>query len=135
VLTQCLREPFVLVPNVSHCFIFCFHIFFYSSDLSGEKPEELKTDADRERAGEWYWMPDAMEGFVPAKLISENAQKRQLETEDGRQHSLLKKEVPQMDRLYWTQLRERVRDLVMLDVSAQINISEDTQRVELEQDG
>ena len=83
---------------------------------TGEKPEELKTEADRERAGEWYWCPHAVEGFLPAKLVSQNAQKWQLETEDGAQHSLGKKEYPTLERMYWTQLRFLQKDLVMLDV-------------------
>jgi len=87
---------------------------------SGEKPEELKTEADRERAGEWYFMPHAVEGFVPARLVSENAQKRQLETEDLKQHAIMKKEYPQLDRLYWTQLRFLQRDLVMLDAMSHV---------------
>jgi hypothetical protein len=83
-----------------------------------------KTEADRERAGEWYWMPHALEGFVPARLVSENAQKRQLETEDMKQHAISKKEVPNMDRLYWTQLRFLQKDLVMLDVMSHPLISQ-----------
>lgn len=81
-----------------------------------EKPEELKTEADRERAGEWYWMPHSVEGFLPAKKISDNAQKWQMETEDGQQHSLTKKEYPTLDRMSWLQLRFLQKDLVMLDV-------------------
>ena len=53
-------------------------------DQQWEKPEELKTEADRERAGEWYWMPHAEEGFVPAKKIGESGAKISFETEDGR---------------------------------------------------
>ena len=90
----------------------------------GEKPEELKTDADRERAGEWYWCPDAVEGFVPAKKLSDNAQKWQFELENGQQVSINKKEFPQLDRLYWTQLRFLQKDLVMLDVMSHPLMSE-----------
>ena len=82
-----------------------------------EKPEELKTEADRERAGDWIWMPHPVEGFLPAKRISENAQKLVAETEDGRQHTILKKELQgPIEQLRWTQLNQLQRDLVMLDV-------------------
>jgi len=81
-----------------------------------EKPEELKTEVDRERAGEWYWMPHSVEGFVPARKTGENPTKWMLETEDGQSHNLSKKEYPQLDRLYWVQLNQLQKDLVMLDV-------------------
>ena len=82
-----------------------------------EKPEELKTEADRERAGDWIWMPHPVEGFLPAKRISENPQKLVAETEDGRQHTILKKELQgPVEQLRWTQLNQLQRDLVMLDV-------------------
>ncbi len=38
-----------------------------------EKPEELKTEADREKEGEWYWVPDEKEAYVPAKKIGGNS--------------------------------------------------------------
>jgi myosin heavy subunit len=60
-------------------------------------------------------MPHPLEGFIPAKEISNNAQKWQLEAEDGSQHSLSKKEHPQLERLSWLQLRFLQKDLVMLD--------------------
>ena len=82
-----------------------------------EKPEELKTEADRERAGDWIWMPHPVEGFLPAKRLSENAQKLVAETEDGRQHTILKKELQgPVEQLRWSQLSQLQRDLVMLDV-------------------
>jgi myosin heavy subunit len=75
-----------------------------------------KTEADRERVGDWVWMPHPAEGFMAAKKLSENAQKYQLETEDGAQHTLTKKEYPHLDKLSWLQLRFLQQDLVMLDV-------------------
>jgi myosin heavy subunit len=93
--------------------------YFYNSQTgvtTWEKPEELKTDADRERAGEWIWMPHPTDGYIPAKKISENNMKVQCETEDGQTHQIMKKEHPNIEKLYWTQLRQLQRDLVMLDV-------------------
>ena len=82
-----------------------------------EKPEELKTEADRERAGDWIWMPHPVEGFLPARRLSETAVKLVAETEDGRQHTILKKELSApVEQLKWTQLNQLQRDLVMLDV-------------------
>lgn len=60
-------------------------------------------------------MPHANEGFVPAKKLADNAQKWQLETEDGAQHSVSKKEYPTLERMSWLQLRFLHKDLVMLD--------------------
>ena len=88
-----------------------------SDTTQWEKPEELKTEADRERAGDWIWMPHQVEGFLPARRISETAQKLVAETEDGRSHTILKKELTApIEPLKWTQLNQLQRDLVMLDV-------------------
>jgi hypothetical protein len=76
----------------------------------------LKTEADREKAGDWRWMPHAVEGFIPARIVSENAQKWQMEEETGAQHSLAKKEFPQLEKMSWVALRFLQKDLVMLDV-------------------
>ncbi len=93
---------------------------YYYNSQSGvttwEKPEELRGDGDRERAGDWIWMPHPTDGFVPAKKLGENAHKLQCETEDGQTYQISKKEHPNIERLVWSQLRELQRDLVMLDV-------------------
>ena len=88
-----------------------------TNQTTWEKPEELKTEADRERAGDWIWMPHPVEGFLPARRLSETATKLVAETEDGRQHTILKKELTApVEALKWTQLNQLQRDLVMLDV-------------------
>jgi len=82
-----------------------------------EKPDELKTEADRERAGDWVWMPHPVEGFLSARRISENPQKVVCETEDGRSHTILKKELQgPIEVLKWSQLTQLPNDLVLLDV-------------------
>jgi len=44
----------------------------------------LKTDADQERAGNWVWLPDAFEAFVPAKRLETFYDGRvECEKEDG----------------------------------------------------
>lgn len=62
-------------------------------------------------------MPHPVEGFLPARRISETALKVVAETEDGRQHTILKKELSSpIEQLKWVQLNQLQRDLVMLDV-------------------
>jgi hypothetical protein len=49
-----------------------------------DKPDALKTDADQERAGNWVWLPDAFEAFVPAKRLETFYDGRvECEKEDG----------------------------------------------------
>ena len=85
---------------------------------SWDKPECLKTDADKERAGEWVWCPDAVEAFVPAKKLETFYDGRvEVEKEDGTRVTLAKNVV--LEELTWSSLRRPVRDLVMLDVMNQ----------------
>jgi len=83
-----------------------------------DKPECLKTDADKERAGHWVWLPDAHHAFVPAKKLETFYDGRvECEKEDGSRVTVGKNVV--LEDLTWSSLRRPVRDLVMLDVMNQ----------------
>jgi hypothetical protein len=84
-----------------------------SNETTWEKPDCLKTDADREKAGEWYWCPHDVEGFVPAKKVGGGMGRITLETEDGERHTVKGKQAQNLDRMYWTQLSNIQADLVM----------------------
>jgi len=88
----------------------------HTKETTWNVPDELRTESDRRRAGEWIWMPHPHEAFVPAKKIKEDNMRVYCETEDGQQHSINKREHPVIERMDWTQLHQLQRDLVMLDV-------------------
>lgn len=120
-------------PITLHSFYFLFSSSFFNTLYSccsaavclctrlrnsWDKPECLKTDADKERAGEWVWCPDAVEAFVPAKKLETFYDGRvEVEKEDGTRVTLAKNVV--LEELTWSSLRRPVRDLVMLDVMNQ----------------
>jgi myosin heavy subunit len=81
-----------------------------------EKPTELQSEADQERQGEWYWIPDEQEAFVPAKKTGSSGGRTKFQTDKGRRIELRDNECKKLERLYWVQLNSKQSDLVMLDV-------------------
>ena len=83
-----------------------------------DKPEELKTEAEKDKAGDWVWMPDPQLGFVPARVLEGyNDMFHHLQCEDGTQNHSLKKATTQLDRCLWHVFRsvKHISDLVLLD--------------------
>eukprot|EP00808_Paulinella_micropora_P005871 g56997.t1 len=92
--------------------------YYFNQDTgqtTWEKPEELMTEADREREGEWYWLEHAVDGFIPARKIADLGGKTKFETEDGQSHTYKAADAKKLERMYWTSLGKDVDDLVMLD--------------------
>jgi myosin heavy subunit len=79
-----------------------------------DKPEELKTEADRDKAGDWRWMPHEQKGYAPARFIGEKGVNWMLETEDGETHTIKKKDCPNLDKVLWSSMRRLESDLVLL---------------------
>ena len=78
----------------------------------------MKTEAERERAGSWVWVPDAEHAFVPGKRLETFYDGRvEVEREDGSKLTVAKNVL--LEELTWSSLRRPVRDLVMLDVMNQ----------------
>eukprot|EP01130_Rhizamoeba_saxonica_P016223 TRINITY_DN745_c0_g1_i1.p1 TRINITY_DN745_c0_g1~~TRINITY_DN745_c0_g1_i1.p1 ORF type:complete len:1528 (+),score=443.15 TRINITY_DN745_c0_g1_i1:69-4652(+) len=78
-----------------------------------EKPPELMGDSGFD-AGDWCWMPDDVEAFVPAKLIGKYNGKVELQTQDGMTHYLSEKDYEHIE-LNPVSLQKNVPDLVLLD--------------------
>jgi len=76
----------------------------------------LKTSDDYERAGEWFWAPHDVHGYVPARKVGDNGGKVLLETEDGQSLSFAGKQALALEPMKWLQLKQLQSDLVMLDV-------------------
>lgn len=102
----------------------------HTNETTWEKPEILKTADDYERAGEWFWLPDEVDGFVAARKtgtsiapgfggppsMAANAARVTFEDERGKQYVLTQKASQALDEMKWLQLRDLQSDLVMLDV-------------------
>jgi len=83
-----------------------------------DKPDALKSDAERDKAGEWIWLPDPDLAFVPARKLQAFYDGRtEVEKEDGTRVTVAKNVV--LEELSWSSLNRPVRDLVMLDVMNQ----------------
>lgn len=80
-----------------------------------DKPEELKTDADRDKEGDWRWVPDNEEGFIMAKLSNQSPLEWTFETENFNTMKIKKKDLKDPEPVVWSQMRRLEADLVMLD--------------------
>ena len=78
--------------------------------LNSKSADEIDKD------GEWFWMPQKGDAFVPCRLVCKNTNGSwSVESEDGQSHNIGKKKLP-LEPLQWPQLRHLVHDLVLLDV-------------------
>lgn len=80
-----------------------------------EVPEELRTEEDIAKAGEWVWVPDEREAYIPAKVISKSGKTYQLQTESGQNFSYGGKNTAPLSTLQWISLQRIVSDLTLLD--------------------
>jgi len=96
--------------------------YYYNAqtgETTWDKPEELKTQNDRDKEGDWIWMPHPTEAFVPAKRMGNKGNTIECVTEEHETHFVSQKEHPNLEKLYWSQLSFLQQDLVMLDVMSQ----------------
>lgn len=65
------------------------------------------------QAGEWFWVPDKVEAFVPVRKVGEGGgAKVRVEYPDGKIMEVKKKECTPLKR---TSLKRLVEDLTLLD--------------------
>lgn len=83
-----------------------------TNETSWDKPEELMTDEEKDSAGDWQWIPDKENAFIPAKKISETGAFSNVVTENGREMKIKTKE---MFPLKKSSLQRVPEDLVLLD--------------------
>eukprot|EP01083_Nonionella_stella_P139035 423279_1 len=84
-----------------------------TNETTWDCPEELLTDADRAKQGEWVWVPDDREVFVPGKVSQRANGFMTVETDDGRRLQFPESE--RLEQLRWTSLQRITPDLVLLD--------------------
>lgn len=91
---------------------------YYYNELTGQtswdKPKELQAKNELERAGKWIWIPDHLDGFVPAKLLGDlYGGAKEVQLEDGSRKVIDKK--TKTYSLNWASLKRNYSDLVLLD--------------------
>jgi len=77
-----------------------------------DKPDALKTEEELSSSGDWVWMPDEKEAYLPARVLSRQGNKWQLQTQAGSVHDLT---APNLDALKLASLQRVVSDLTLLD--------------------
>ena len=70
------------------------------------------TEDELNATGEWLWVPDDTEVFVPAKLLASRGKKHRVEYEDGRKGTVKKADCLPFNRSSLTRI---VGDLTLLD--------------------
>jgi myosin heavy subunit len=93
-----------------------YYLNIVTEEVTWDKPRELETVAEQAREGDWYWLPDPVEAFIPGKKVNTTKDKVQFEKEHGGFVYLSLNEAKSLERMQWSQLKTKTNDLVMLDV-------------------
>eukprot|EP00949_MAST-11_sp_MAST-11-sp1_P000183 g183.t1 len=89
-----------------------FYVNTETNETTWDKPEELMTEEELNATGEWLWVPDEENVFMPAKLISSRGKKHKVEFEDGNTATVSAKKCSPCKRSW---LKRVVADLTLLD--------------------
>ena len=84
--------------------------------VSWDKPNELKTPEELATdTGDWVWVRDAKEAWLPARVESQTADRVAVKFENGRQATVTQSADEPLWRLTASQLTHLKDDMVMLD--------------------
>ena len=108
------------MPIYDFIFFSHFHIFasiyylytLFQTETTWDKPVELMTDEELNSQGNWVWVPEKTEVYVPAKLEGENGKKIRVAHADGTVETVKKSLTIPMQRSH---LARVVSDLTLLD--------------------
>ena len=92
-----------------------YYVNTETNETSWDKPEELMTEEELNATGDWLWVPDEQNVFVPAKQIAKRmgtASKVKVELEDGTQITAKASACLPFNR---ASLKRVVSDLTLLD--------------------
>ena len=117
-----------LIVSCPSFFYHCAACFIPSSaqfntetqETQWDKPDELKTSEELADNGEWLWIPDATEVFVPAKIVASKKKKKRskksgkvtVETEEGKKKKV---DLAKCRPFQRAALSRVVEDLTLLD--------------------
>jgi hypothetical protein len=93
-----------------------YYFNILTEDVTWDKPKELETPDEAARDGDWYWLSDPVEAYVPGRKVNSTGGKVQFEKENGGYVSLPAAEAKALEPLNWSNLRTKTNDLVLLDV-------------------
>ena len=91
---------------------FIIYTFHSKTETTWDKPVELMTDEELNSQGNWVWVPEKTEVYVPAKLEGENGKKIRVAHADGTVETVKKSLTIPMQRSH---LARVVSDLTLLD--------------------
>eukprot|EP00736_Rhodelphis_marinus_P014294 Rmarinus@m.6383 len=63
-----------------------------------------------QKTGQWFWLPDEHEGFIPVKLMGSTGSSKSYKTEGGR----VVEAKEELDELDWNELENPLDDLVQM---------------------
>jgi myosin protein heavy chain len=89
-----------------------YYLNIETNETQWEKPLELMTDEEMNEQGEWLWVPDEENVYVPAKLDSGKGEKLRVTTLDGEVKVVKKQQTMGMKRSF---LQRTTDDLTLLD--------------------
>mmetsp|Transcript_14936 Transcript_14936/g.28233 ORF Transcript_14936/g.28233 Transcript_14936/m.28233 type:complete len:3070 (+) Transcript_14936:85-9294(+) len=93
-------------------------LHYYLNNDTGEltwmKPDVFKTKAEKKTMnGEWYWVPHKLEGYVPAKKLSQSKSGMKVEHRNNKTEDIPKDSLPLVP-VVWENMAMLERDMVML---------------------
>eukprot|EP00040_Diaphanoeca_grandis_P036460 m.232435 g.232435 ORF g.232435 m.232435 type:complete len:1418 (-) comp33622_c0_seq1:24-4277(-) len=89
-----------------------YYVNTETNQTSWDKPEELMTSSEVNDTGDWRWIPDPTEVYVPGKVIRKSGKKLEVELRDGTMRTCDESAAQNFNR---TSLQRVVSDLTLLD--------------------
>ncbi|CEO99091.1 hypothetical protein PBRA_007205 [Plasmodiophora brassicae] len=94
--------------------------YFYNirtNETQWDRPPELMTAEHQAQSGDWVWLPDNVECFIPARVETRGygGSKASLRTSDGRVVDVAENKLATYATLQWSSLQRIVPDLTLLD--------------------
>ena len=110
------------VPTLSRFTLSCAQVNTETQETQWDKPDELKTEEELADNGEWLWIPDTTQVFVPAKVVPDKKKKKKskkkktgkvvVETEEGKKKRV---DLAKCRPFQRSALSRVVEDLTLLD--------------------
>ena len=83
-----------------------------TNETSWDKPEELMTDEEKDSAGDWQWVPDEAQAYLPGKKTREEGKFSFCQMEDGQERKVLTSTLAPLKKSSMQRIPD---DLVLLD--------------------